>query len=335
VAIGREWRDQLIEAALEPDLPIIDAHHHMWEVASIQGLEPYGIEALLADTTGTGHKIIATVYVDAHSGYRNTGPDALRPVGETAVAHAYAEEGLRRGGRSAGICSAIVPFADLLLGAAVGEVLDAHRAESPRFRGIRFITAFDPDLPPIYGATQPGLMGTAAFRAGFAELGRRGLSFDSWLFHPQLFELADLARAFPDSTIILDHLGGPIGIKRYVNRRAEGFAEWRKSLADVATCPNVVLKMGSLNMYYTGLGAFGLPRPRSSEETARVQREHILTAIDLFGPHRCMFESNFPVDMMSISYGILWNTFKRVTADFTKVEREQMFAGTAARVYGI
>jgi predicted TIM-barrel fold metal-dependent hydrolase len=332
---GRDWYDQVVEAPLEPDLPIIDAHHHVWKAAPAEGFEPYGIEPLLADTTGAGHRVIATVYVDGHSGYRQTGPEPLRPVGETAYAHELAEEGLRRTGGTCHVCAAIVPHADLQLGAGVGEVLDAHRAESPRFRGIRYMTAIDAELPPIYGAHEPGLMMRPAFREGFAELEERGLSFDSWLFHPQLPELVDLARAFPSASIVLDHAGGPIGIKRYAERRAEGFAEWRAGLARAAACPNIVLKIGSLNMNYTGLDATGLPRPRSSEETARVQRDHVLTAIDLFGPDRCMMESNFPVDKMSISYGILWNTFKRITASFTRDEREQMFARTAAMVYGL
>lgn len=332
---GPEWYAKVVEAPLEADLPIIDAHHHVWSVAPAEGFQPYGIEPLLADTTGAGHRIIATVYVDGHSGYLRTGPEALRPVGETAYADALAEEGLRRNGGACQVCAAIIPHADLQLGARVGEVLDAHRAESARFRGIRYMTAIDPDLPPIYGAREAGLMTRPAFREGFAELARRGLSFDSWLFHPQLSELVDLARGFPDASIVLDHSGGPLGIRRYAHRRAEGFAEWRAGLAQAAACPNIVLKIGSLNMSYTGLDATGLPSPRGSEETARVQREHVLTAIDLFGPERCMMESNFPVDKMSISYGILWNTFKRITAGFTRDEREQMFARTAAMVYGL
>jgi predicted TIM-barrel fold metal-dependent hydrolase len=330
---GRAWRDLVVEAPLDPDLPIIDAHHHLWETAPAEGFERYTTEELLADTIGAGHNIVSTVYVDARSGYRRDGPEALRPVGETEYAEAIAEDALRRGGRAAGICAAIVPFADLMLGARVGEVLDAHRALSPRLRGIRFMTAFDPDLPPVYGAHGPGLTAEPAFREGFAELAPRGLSFDAWMFHPQLPDVVDLARAFPETSIVLDHLGGPLGIGRYAGRRAEGFAEWRANLAEVAACPNVVLKIGSLNMSYTALDATGAARPRSSEATAIAQRDHILTAIDLFGPDRCMFESNFPVDMVSIAYGILWNGFKRVAEGFSPAERRALFAGTAARVY--
>lgn len=329
----KAWRAQIVEEALEPELPIIDAHHHIWASSPAEPWEPYDADALIADKSGSGHNVVATVYVDSHANYRAEGPAALRVVGETEFADSVAERGLSLGGGAAGVCAGVVAHADLLLGAAVGEVLDAHMAASKRFRGIRFMTAIDPDLPPVYGATEAGLMMRPRFREGFAELGRRGLSFDAWLFHPQLPELIDLARQFPETSIVLDHLGGPIGIGRFAGRRAETFAAWKRDMAELAACPNLSLKLGSLNMSYTGLDATDLPRPRSSEETASLQRDHILTGIDLFGPERCMFESNFPVDMRSISYTLLWNSFKRVTADLAAHERAQLFAGTAKRIY--
>ena len=329
----KAWRAQVVEEALEPDLQIVDAHHHIWASSPAEPWEPYDADALIADKVGSGHNVIATVYVDSHSNYRTEGPSEMRVVGETEFADSVAERALSLGGRSAGVCAGIVTHADLLLGAAVGAVLDAHMAASRRFRGIRYMTAIDPDLPPIYGATEAGLMMRPRFREGFAELGRRGLSFDAWLFHPQLPELIDLARQFPDTTIILDHLGGPIGIGRFAGRRAETFTEWKRDMASLAACPNVSVKLGALNMSFTAMDAVDLPRPHTSEETARLQRDHILTAIDLFGPDRCMFESNFPVDMRSISYNLLWNSFKRVTAELAADERAKLFAGTARRVY--
>lgn len=328
-----EWRNQVIEPVLDPDLPIIDAHHHIWAESPAEPWEPYGPEELIADKTNSGHNVIGTVYVDSHANYATSGPERLRVVGETEFAGSLGDECEERGGGAAGVCAGVVTHADLLLGAAVGEVLDAHIATSARFRGIRHMTAIDEDLPPVYGATEHGIMMRPNFREGFAELARRGLSFDAWLFHPQLPELIDLARAFPDANIVLDHTGGPIGVGRFADRRDEAFAGWKRDMAELAGCANVSVKLGGLNMSYTAMDATEAPRPHTSEETARLQRGHILTAIDLFGPERCMFESNFPVDMRSISYGLVWNSFKRMTEDFSAGDRQALFAGTARRVY--
>jgi predicted TIM-barrel fold metal-dependent hydrolase len=327
-----DWRNQVCEAALEPDLPIVDAHHHVWSRSPAPGYEAYGGEAILADKTTSGHRIEATVYVDSHGNYRAGGPEHLRVVGETEFADGLARDAERRGGRSAGLCAGIVPHANLLLGARVGEVLDAHVAASPRMRGIRHMAAFDSSLPPIYGADRPGILREPAFREGFAQLARRGLSFDAWIFHPQLRELVELARAFPETPIILDHLGGPIGVGSF-EARATGFEVWRSSLAQAAACANVSLKLGSLAMSYTGVSATGASRPMTSAEMAERWRPHLLTAIELFGPTRCMFESNFPVDMVSTSYVVLWNAFKRATQEFSSTERTSLFAGTARRIY--
>jgi L-fuconolactonase len=329
----KQWRDQVDEPALEPELPIIDAHHHLWGGAPPEPFEPYPAEAFLADKTGSGHNIVASVLVDSHSHYRPDGPPALRVVGETENAERVAIEALRRGGGCAGACAGIVPHADLCLGAQVGRVLDAHLAASSRMRGIRHMTAFDFDLPPIYGAKAPGIMLSKAFREGFAQLAARGLSFDAWMFHPQLPELLDLARRFPQSAIVLDHCGGPMGIGRYAARRAEGFQEWRNSMAALAECPNVAVKIGALNMSFTALDATDQPKPHDSARMAALQRDVVLCTIDLFGAERCMLESNFPVDMVSTSYRLLWNCFKRLTSQFSSSERAQLFFGTANRVY--
>lgn len=329
----KQWRDQVIEEALEPDLPIIDAHHHIWLTPPLEPWEAYRADAVMADMEGCGHNIVATVYTDSHAHYRPSGPESMRVVGETEYADSVADAAQARGGAVAGLCAAIVTHADLLLGASVGDVLDAHIAASERFRGIRYMTAIDPDLPPIYGATESEIMNRPIFREGFAQLVKRGLSLDTWMFQPQLPEVIELARAFPDANIILDHGGGPLGIGRFAGRRTEAFAQWKRDMAVLSECSNVSVKLGALNMTQTGMDATDEPQPRSSEDTALNQRDHILTAIDLFGPNRCMFESNFPVDMHAISYTLLWNTFKRVTADLSIHDRRALFAGTAARVY--
>jgi predicted TIM-barrel fold metal-dependent hydrolase len=330
----KHWRDQVIEPALEPDLPIIDAHHHVWEHEPYPPYDPYNEHDLIADKTGCGHNIIATVYVDSHTSYRTEGPEALRPVGETEYAERIANAASAQGGRAAGICAAIAPRADLLLGANVAEVLDAHAAASNRFRGIRHMTVYDQDVPATL-ATGKAVMMHPSFRAGFAELARRGLSFDAWLLQPQLPELIDLARAFPGACIMLDHLGGPLNIGRFADRRTENFAAWKRDMAELANCPSVFVKLGGLNMGLAGTDALDRAIPFTSTEMAAAQRDYLLTAIDLFGPRRCMFESNVPVDTHGAGYGIIWNAFKRITADFSAEDRHFLFAATAAAAYRI
>lgn len=329
----QQWLALTVEDALEPDLPIVDSHHHIWPDSPADPYPAYTMDALFQDKAASGHNIIATVYVDSHASHRTSGPEELKVVGETDYAERVAQEGNRRGGRFAGVCAAIVPPANLCLGARVGAVLDAHMAASPRMRGIRHMTAFAAEIPPVYGAGEAGIMLRPDFRAGFAELAPRKLNFDAWLFQHQLPEFVDLARAFPGTSIVLEHLGGPQGIGRYVGRREEAFAEWKRNMMDAAHCDNVVLKLGTLNMSYTGVHGVGEPRPRTSEEMARAQRDYILTAIDIFGPDRCMFESNFPVDMLGTSYNVLWNCFKRVTTGFTPAERTNLFSAVAIRTY--
>ena len=178
-----------------------------------------------------------------------------------------------------------------------------------------------------------GLYLDATFRRGFAELAKRQLTFDAWLYHPQLPELTDLAQAFPDTTIVLDHFGGPLGIGPYAGKRAELFARWKDDLAALARSPNVVAKLGGLLMPLNGFGFHKRAAPAGSAELAEATREWYLHAIDCFGPARCMFESNFPVDKVSASYRVLWNAFKRIAASFSPAEKAALFHDTAARVY--
>lgn len=332
---NRDWLARHVEEAIDPDLPIIDAHHHCYAVPPKPIFPSYPVDALLADKTGTGHNIVATVYVDSQITFRSDGPEHLRTVGGTDHAEAIAQEGIRRGGRNAGVCAAIVGHAPLATGARVREVLEAHKLASPdHFRGIRVRTAYDPDAP-FNEDGYPGMLGEARFREGFAELAPLGLSFDAWLLHPQIGELVDLARAFPETGIILNHIASPIQIGRFVGKPAEVFADWAAAMADLATCPNVFVKIGALNMTFTGLSFIGRDRPPTSEELAEKQRDYVLRTIDLFGPDRAMFESNFPVDMLGVSYGVLWNGFKRMVKDFSESEKVALFHDTAARAYRI
>ncbi|MBV9511994.1 MAG: amidohydrolase family protein [Caulobacteraceae bacterium] len=321
--------DTAVEAVLEPDLPIIDAHHHVW---GDERQPPYPASRLFADKAVSGHKVDATVFVECHQAYRSEGPEHLRSVGETEFARGVAEDALRLGGRAAGACAGIVAFVDLTDAVNVDAALDAHaKAAGGRLRGVRQMAIAAPELPARH-QSPAGLLTSEGFQAGFARFAKRNLPFDVMLTHPQLRDAVALARAFPQTTLVLDHLGGPLGVGRFADRKGEAFAEWREQLRAVAACPNVVCKLGGLLMPYTGLAA-GEGRQMDSNATAAALRDHLLTAIDLFGPWRCMFESNFPVDMPSVSYVALWNGFKRITSNFSPMERAAMFHDVAARVY--
>ncbi len=329
--VRQDWLDQRKEPILEPDLPIVDPHHHLWDRPGWR----YLLDELVADT-GSGHNIVATVYVQARAMYRTTGPVEMRPVGETEFingAAAMSASGIYGKTRH---CAGIVGHADLTLGARVEPVLAAHlRAGGDRFRGIRHITAWDEDASvrnPGY-SPPPGQMGTKDFREGFAVLGRLGLSYDAWLYHPQIDELTDLARAFPQTKIVLNHVGGPVRICGYAARREEVFARWSASIKALAKCANVHVKLGGLGMRIGGFGFEKQPEPPSSETLAAAWRPYIDTCIAAFGPSRSMFESNFPVDKGSYSYPVFWNACKLLAKGASATDKADLFAGTAARFY--
>ena len=325
--IDERWLDQVREPALEPQLPIVDPHHHLWDREG-----GYFAPQLLQDLA-RGHRVVATVPVQCHHGYFDDGPQALRPVGETRFAVRMAREA-QQAGAQAQVCAGIVGFADLQLGDAVQEVLEAHIAEGQgRFRGIRRLNARDDAFRTHLPALPPGLLADAAFRHGFACLQRLGLSFDAWMFHPQLDELADLADAFEHTPIVLNHAGTPLGVGPYRERRDEVFAAWRASIDRLARRPQVAVKLGGLGMAFTGFDFHRRARPPSSQELAQAWRPYVEHCIEAFGPGRCMFESNFPVDKASCSYGVLWNAFKRLATGASPDEKAALFGRTAARIY--
>ncbi len=325
-----EWLGQVREEILEPDLPICDPHHHLWDHPRSR----YLLEDLLADT-GSGHNVMSTVFLECSSMYRADGPAALRPVGETEFVNGVAAMSASGGYGQTRACLGIVGFADLTLGAAVGEVLDAHMRVTDRFKGIRHAAGWDesPDVRNSHTDPFQHLLLDAKFREGFAELGPRGLSFDAWLYHTQIPELTDLARAFPDVPIVFNHFGGPLGIGPYAGRRAEVFDAWKPAVAELAACPNVVAKLGGLLMPVNGFGFHKRERPATSDEIVAATGDWYRHALDCFGPSRCMFESNFPVDRQSCSYAVLWNAFKKLAAGFSAAEKADLFHDTAARVY--
>jgi predicted TIM-barrel fold metal-dependent hydrolase len=326
-----DWLAQRKEEVIDPARPIVDPHHHLWD----RGGQRYLIEDIATDIA-SGHNVIATVYVEARSMYRAGGPEALRPVGEVEFANGSAAMSASGGYGPAAICAGIVGHANLLLGDGARAVLEAEiAAGNGRFRGIRHSSAWDadPDVAHMYATRPKGLLLDPTFRKGFACLAPLGLSFDAWMFHPQISDLADLARAFPDTKIVLDHCGGPVGLGVYANRREEIFKGWKASIAEIAKCPNVSVKLGGLAMRLLGYDFHERPKPPSSEEAAAAWRPYIETCIEAFGPARAMFESNFPPDKGQCSYQVIFNAFKRIAAPYSEAEKTALFSKTAADVY--
>lgn len=326
-----DWLTTGVEEAIDPNREIVDAHHHLWEAPGATFMVP----DLLAETNGS-HNVVETVFVECRSGHHTDGPEHMRVVGETEFVVAAAEEAKAVGSTE---IAAIVSHADMMLGDAVEEVLAAHEAAGAGlFRGIRHATSYDDDpaVRPGHHKPFPQMLADATFRAGVATLGRMGHTFDAWVLHPQITEVADLARAVPETQIILDHLGGPLGIGGYAGRRDEVFEVWKPAIDDVASCPNVALKVGGIGMeWYFGMGWADLDAPPSSEVVAEYWGDWIRYAIDAIGPDRCLFESNFPVDRAAMPYSVLWNAFQIVAAGYSESEQQDLFAGTARRVYKI
>ncbi len=326
-----DWLALHSEEILDRSQPIVDPHHHLWD----RGGQRYLIEEMAADIA-SGHNVIATVYVDCRSMYRASGPDAFRPVGEVEFANGVAAMSASGAYGKALICAGIVGHANLLLGEAAKPVLEAEiAAGNGRFRGIRHSSAWDadPDVAGMYASRPKGLLLDSTFRKGFACLAPLNLSFDAWLFHPQIGELADLARAFPNTKIVLDHCGGPAGVGRFAGRREEIFAIWKASIQDIAKCRNVMVKLGGLAMRLLGYDFHERPRPPSSQELAAAWRPYIETCIEAFTPARAMFESNFPPDKGQCSYQVIFNAFKRIAAQYSEAERTALFSRTAAEFY--
>jgi predicted TIM-barrel fold metal-dependent hydrolase len=319
------------EAILEPELPIVDPHHHMW----LRGGHRYLLDELLADLN-TGHNVVATVFEECHSMYRAGGPPEMRSVGETEFVAGIAAMSASGNYGKTRIAAGIVGNVDLTLGDQVEAVLLAHlRAGGGRFRGVRHSAGYDAD--PVIGnsgpAAAPHLYQRADFRAGLARLSALGLSFDAWLYHPQLADVIDLARAFPATPIVMGHVGGVLGYGPYGGRSGAILAEWKRSMTELAGCPNVVVKIGGMINRGAGYDFHAAAAPPSSETMAAVWRPYVETCIELFGARRCMFESNFPVDKMGVGYAALWNAFKRITAGASRDEKLALFAGTAAHTY--
>ncbi len=338
------------EPILEPGLPIIDPHHHLWDRSMLLAQLPppkhpferiirqsprYLFDELLADAN-RGHNIVASVYVQCGAFYRADGPDAMKPVGETEFVNgvaAMSASGIYGPFRA---CAGIVGHANLELGDAVAPVLDAHiAAGGGRFRGIRHMMAHDADSSVLghlsYGA--PNLCLNPSVRAALKHFAKRNLSLDVWVIEPQAPEVVDLARAFPDLPMVLDHVGTPLGLGVYSGKRKERFDIWAHNTRTLAACPNVFMKLGGLAMPFAGFENMSPDSRLGSEALAALWKPYIETCIEAFGPSRCMFESNFPVDKYGADYDVLWNALKRLASGASAQEKRDLFAGTAARFY--
>ena len=330
-SLDEAWLALHDEPALEPELPIIDPHQHLWD----QRPHSYLLPEILADLA-CGHDVRATVYVEAGAMYRAEGDPRFASVGEVEFVNGIAAMSASGAYGRARIAAGIVGHADLRQGGAAREVLERLIQVSPeRFRGIRHMGAFEatPGVTSLPKPPPPGLYGDACFREGFAQLAPLGLSFDAWLYHPQLDDLCSLADASPGTTIVMDHMGGRIGVAGYAERPDEVDRVWRARVEEVARRPNVVCKLGGFGMRLNGFGFHERPRPPTSEDLARRWRPYVEACLAAFGTERCMFESNFPVDKLSCRYGVLWNAFKRLASGASADEKRALFAGTAARVY--
>ncbi len=330
LAVREDWLLRHQEEILEPAVAIVDAHHHFYDRPGWRYLaDDYRADAC------SGHAVLASVYMQALTHHRGSGPQALKPVGETEYVIA-ATDAARAGVAAPQIAAGFVGHADLRLGAAVRDVLEAHlEAGRGRFRGIRHLTTWDadPTLANPLTAAAAGLLSSSAYRAGLAQLAPLGLSYDAWLFFPQLPELIETARALPDTTIVVDHCGGVVRIGAYQDRRDEVFQRWRASMRELARQPNVHVKLGGLGMRINDFDFDQGAAPPSSQHLAQAWKPWIETCIEAFGAERCMFESNFPVDKGSYSFAVGWNAFKRLTAHCSSSERQALFQGTASRVY--
>ncbi len=332
---GNDWLAQTPEPTLEPEIPVCDPHHHFWvhrpEPAAYQ---QYLLPDLAADIN-SGHNVRSTVFIEVRAEYRTEGPEELRPVGEVEFVQKLADESASGAYGSARAAAAIIGKADLKLGEGVRPVLEALQAASPnRFRGVRHSVGWDPS-PEVADREIRGALATDGYRAGARVLAQMGFLLENSLYFPQLGELADFANALPELTIVLNHCGGLLRVGPYADRDNEVLAEWRRGLAAVAKCPNVIMKVGGVGQARYGFDWSKREVPVGSEELAGSLAPLMNYCIEQFGPSRCMFESNFPVDKVAYSYNVIYNAFKRLSKGYSATERASLFHDTAARVYRI
>lgn len=319
------------EDTLLPDLPIIDTHHHLWVRPGFHYLVPE-----FAADLDTGHNIIATVFAECNAMYRAGGPEPMRSIGETEFVVGQAAQSASGSYGRTRIAAGLFGYADLTLGRAVRSVLEAHLvAAGSRFKGVRAQANWDASGQIRNGAAavRPYLLREPEVRLALQVLSDMGLVFDVQVFFPQLLEVAEIADALPDLTVVLNHCGGPLGYGPYAGNMPEHYALWRQNLLEVARRPNVVCKLGGILIRTTDFDYLGADLPASSQRLADAWRRWIEPCIEVFGVDRCTFESDYPVEKCGVSYASLWNAFKRLTMAASNDDRTALFFGTAARVY--
>ena len=327
-----DWHAQINEPIIDPAREITDPHHHLWPERLGSS---YELADLWADTQ-SGHNVTRTVFIECGAGYTRGDPDPMAPIAESHYVQAIADTAAKTPHKAQ--IAAIVAHADLRLPPdTLNTVLDAHQSASPLFRGIRHAGAWDEEREKFMfqGQPVPQLYLDPDFQRGVATLGERGLTYDTWHFHPQNGEFRALARACPDTTIILNHFGTPLGTHRFAGQREARFAEWQREMAQIAECPNVVAKLGGLAMPVNGFGWDGRALPPTSDEIVTAQAHYYHHMIDCFGPERCMFESNFPVDKLSVGYVTYWNAMKKLAARYDSATQDALFKSTADRIYAL
>ena len=336
-----DWLSKWNEIIIDPHIPIVDAHHHIWSRTGWV----YGAEELTKDLI-SGHLITSTVFVQCREHYYQFGDEAFKPIGETEYIVQTANEAeeliknntAKNFNHKIKICEAIVGFADLTLGDRVAAVLEAHiSASNHRFRGIRHSGARYEDGPITNTWPLPpnSLFLESNFIKGFAVLNKFNLSFDAWVYQNQLLDVYTLAKKFPKTKIVLNHVGGPLGINQFSSDKKSTFDSWKNLILELSTCPNIYIKLGGLGLVSCGFGFNKLEQPVSSERLAHAWRPWVSHCIDTFTPTRCMFESNFPVDKVTCSYPVLWNTFKRLTQEYSESEQANLLSNTAKNFYGL
>jgi predicted TIM-barrel fold metal-dependent hydrolase len=322
------------EPIVDPGLPIVDAHHHLYDRPNLR----YLLEDYLTDANA-GHNVVASVYIETMEMARPDGPEVLRPLGEVEFANGVAAVSASGRYGPCRVAAAIVGHADLTQGDRVAELLDRSLGCAPdRFRGVRMVTLQSTDtswrrfvIMPLKPAS--GVLASTSFREGFRHLAPRGLSFDASVFHSQLAEVTDLARAFPDTVILLEHMGLALGLDLDERGRAEVFQDWRRGLEDLATNPNVMCKIGGLGLPFWGFGLENRPDAIGSVELAALWQPYVDTAIEAFSVERCLMQSDYPPDGRSCGFVPLWNALKLVTRGYSAAERLALFHNNAARVY--
>lgn len=332
--VRQQWLAQLREEVIDPEIPIVDSHHHLWDRPGSR----YLIDDLVGDIT-SGHNVVATVFAQCRAMLRADGPREMAPLGEVEFANGQAAISASGKFGSVRASAAIIAGADLSLGERVIPVLESMQAAAGlRLRGVRNPVAWH-ESPRVQSSTASspprGLMADKDFRRGVASLKEFDLSLDIWAYHTQLDEIWDLASNVPDVPMVIDHFGGPVGVGPHAGKRDATFTQWRSSMSRLAALPNTFVKLGGAGMPVFGFAFHERPIPPDSMQLADAMRPYFTECVDLFGVERCMFESNFPVDKGMFSYQVLWNAFKRLATGASISEKMALFNGTAKKVYRI